>query len=226
MDPVILNEIEFKPSVKRLMKKMRIKKGTSHEKLVRSLLEGAQEIARPKAMYTIAGIENRDGESVILDGIRMESRIMPVNLRDIHRVFPYISSAGRELYDWKQSKEDFLERFYVEEISLMALRAAGDYLVSHLKEKFNLGKTSSMNPGSLDDWPITAQPSLFQLLGNPHESIGVELTDTMLMIPNQSVSGIRFESEQDFSSCQLCPREICSHRRAPYDPDLMQEKYQ
>jgi len=226
MQPVILNEIEFKPSVKRLMKKLRIKKGTSHEELVLSLVEGAQQVARPKAMYTIAGIEDRDKESVVLDGIRLQSRIMSVNLTDIHRVFPNIYSAGRELYDWKQSRDDFLERFYAEEISMMALRAAGDHLLSHLKEKFKLGKTSSMNPGSLEDWPITAQPSLFKLLGDPLELIGVELTDTMLMIPNQSVSGIRFESEQDFSSCQLCPREVCSHRRAAYDPDLMQEKYQ
>ena len=226
MDPVILNEIEFKPSIKRLLNKLRVKKGTSQEELVLSLVESAQDIARPKAMYTIVGIDNQDEESVVLDGIRMESRIMTVNLNGIHRVFAYISSSGRELYDWKQSREDFLERFYAEEISLMALRTAGDFLLSHLKEKFRLGKTSTMNPGSLDDWPITAQPSLFQLLGNPLNAIGVELTDTMLMIPNLSVSGIRFESEKEFSSCQLCPREICSHREVPYEPKLMQIKYQ
>jgi hypothetical protein len=226
MDPVILNEIKFKPSISRVFKKLHVKKGTSHEELVISLVTQAQQTARPKAMYAIAGIDHIDEKSVVLDGIRMESRVMSVNLNGIHRVFPYISSSGRELYDWKQSKQDILEKYFAEEISQMALRTAGDFLLSHLKEKYGVGKTSSMNPGSLKDWPITAQPSLFQLLGNPFDAIGVELHDSMLMIPNQSVSGIRFESDQDFSSCQLCPREVCSHRRAPYDQDLLQNKYQ
>jgi hypothetical protein len=83
-----------------------------------------------------------------------------------------------------------------------------------------------MNPGSLEDWPITAQPKLFQLLGDPKKSIGVELLDSMLMLPNQTVSGIRFVSEEGFSNCELCPREHCSHRTIPYNPELLTKKYQ
>jgi hypothetical protein len=83
-----------------------------------------------------------------------------------------------------------------------------------------------MNPGSLDDWPLSEQITLFQLLGNPLEAIGVDLTESMLMIPNQSVSGIRFETEENFTSCQLCPREICAYREAPFDRKLFEEKYQ
>jgi hypothetical protein len=82
-----------------------------------------------------------------------------------------------------------------------------------------------MNPGSLKDWPISGQRVLFKLLGNPENSIGVQLLDSMLMIPNQTVSGIRFESESDFSSCELCPRENCSHRRVPYNESLLKSKY-
>jgi hypothetical protein len=119
-----------------------------------------------------------------------------------------------------------LENYYADEIGQMALRTAERFLLSHLKDTYRLGQTAAMNPGSLDDWPITAQRDLFKLLEGQASAIGVELLDSMLMIPNQTTSGIRFVSEEGFSSCELCPRDCCTHRRAPYDPDLIEEKYQ
>jgi hypothetical protein len=226
MDPIILDQIEFNPSPARIYKKLRVKKGSNNEKLVLELMEEAHHIGRPRAMYAITGIEKKDDIGVVLGGIRMESRVMRVNLSDVHRVFPYIATSGREMFEWTQAKNDLLEKYYAEEISQMALRAAGETLLSHLKETYQLGNTASMNPGSLEDWPITAQTSLFKLLGNPEQAIWVKLLDSMLMIPNQTVSGIRFVSDSDFSNCELCPRDNCSHRRAPYDQDLLNSKYQ
>ena len=49
------------------------------------------------------------------------------------------------------------------------------------------------------------------------------LTDTFLMVPIKSVSGIFFPTEVSFESCQLCPRENCIGRRAPYDPALVKK---
>ncbi len=226
MDPVILDQIEFNPATNKVLKRLRIQSGSGQEGLALTLLEEARQLARPKAIYRLIGIDQHLEDGVILDGIRMKSKVMAVNLGETHRVFAYLNTSGRELYDWTQSKEDLLERFYAEEISQMALRRAGKTLLDHLKETFQLGRTSSLNPGSLEDWPITAQRSLFQLLGDPLKAVGVELKESMLMIPNQSVSGIRYSSETDFSNCELCPREKCSHRRAPYNEALLKEKYQ
>ncbi len=226
MDPVIFDQIGFNPSHERFFKKMHVKPGSRQEELVLSLLEEGRQVGQPRATYTIAGIDQHLDDGVVLNGIRMNSKVMAINLSPVHRVFPYLTTSGRELFDWTQSKEDLLERYYAEEISQLALRTAEEFLLSQLKTTYKLGKTSSLNPGSLKDWPITSQRSLFQLLGNPMESIGVELTESMLMLPNQSVSGIRYSSETDFSNCELCPRENCSHRRAPYNEALLKDKYQ
>jgi len=226
MHPVIFDQIQFNPDQVKFLKKMRVKPESKQKEQVLSLLEEACQIGRPRAIYTIAGIDQHLEDGVVLNGIRMNSKVLAVNLGEVHRVFPYLASSGRELFEWTRSKDNILEQFYAEEISQLALRAAERYLLSKLKETYQLGKTSSLNPGSLKDWPITEQRSLFQLLGNPLESIGVELTESMLMLPNQSVSGIRYSSETDFSNCELCPREKCSHRRAPYDEDLLLKKYQ
>jgi hypothetical protein len=45
------------------------------------------------------------------------------------------------------------------------------------------------------------------------------------MVPTKSVSGIIFPTEADFQSCQLCERENCPNRRAPYDEMLYEQKY-
>jgi hypothetical protein len=55
--------------------------------------------------------------------------------------------------------------------------------------------------------------------------VGVRLTDSCLMMPTKSVSGIRFPTETSFESCQLCPRDDCPGRRAPYDSGLYDRRY-
>jgi hypothetical protein len=225
MNYIVLDPIVFDPHPSRVLKKLHVKPGNRYEEVVLGMLEEARQVARPKAMYRVAGIDEKFETDVIIDGIKMESRILAINLKDVNRVFPYLATSGRELYEWKMGFEDMLDSYYADEINHLALRAAEKHLLDHLKETYQLGKTSSMNPGSLEDWPITAQQNLFNLLGNPMEAIGVELLDSMLMLPNQTVSGIRFVSEEGFSNCELCPRECCPHRRTPYNPDLLNNKY-
>jgi hypothetical protein len=80
-----------------------------------------------------------------------------------------------------------------------------------------------MSPGSLEDWPIEQQRPLFSLLGNVEASIGVKLNKSLLMIPRKSVSGVYFPNEVTFYNCQLCPRERCEGRKAPYTEELARE---
>ncbi|MCG8400671.1 MAG: vitamin B12 dependent methionine synthase, partial [Firmicutes bacterium] len=69
------------------------------------------------------------------------------------------------------------------------------------------------------------QKKLFSILGDCSEKIGVELTDSLLMVPVKSISGIFFPAEAGFESCLLCPRADCPGRRAAYDPELYNSKY-
>jgi hypothetical protein len=82
-----------------------------------------------------------------------------------------------------------------------------------------------MSPGVFPDWPIKQQRPLFELLGDPHEAIGVQLLKSCFMVPTQSTSGIIFPTEVDFVNCQLCATEYCPGRRLPYDETLFDRKY-
>ena len=82
-----------------------------------------------------------------------------------------------------------------------------------------------MSPGAAEAevWPIEDQAPLFQLLVDVEESVGVRLTESLFMVPTKSVSGIRFASERDFRSCQVCRRPRCPRRAAAFDAALWEE---
>jgi hypothetical protein len=107
----------------------------------------------------------------------------------------------------------------------MILRGAFKRMEEDLSNRFNLGKTATMNPGSLLDWPISEQKKLFKLMGDTVKSLNVELTDSFLMIPTKSISGIKFLTESNYENCILCPREKCPNRRTEYDPGSLDPRF-
>jgi len=225
LDAVVIDDISFQPDLEKLMKKLHLKEGSAYTDRPKRLVNEAQAIARPGALYKVAYIGSKSESSVVIDGITFNSRVLRVNLENAHRVFPFVATCGTELHEWMDAQDDILQRYYAETISEMALRLALAVLREHLIERYRLGRTSTMSPGSLTDWPIQAQQPLFALLGDTEEAIGVRLSDSLWMIPSKSVSGVRFPTEQTFASCQLCPREHCPSRKAPYDEELYDKRY-
>jgi hypothetical protein len=225
MKQIILDRIPFQPDRNQLIKRLHVDINSEDGARLMSMIEQAEGIGRPKAIYTLASIDSKDEDGVIVDGIRLSSYVMRVNFADINRVFPYVVTCGRELYEWAACLDDMLEQYWADIIMEQALAAALKCFYSHLENEYRLGKFKSMNPGSLEDWPISQQKQLFKIIGNVQESIGVELTDSCLMIPIKSTSGIVFQTESGFENCRLCPREDCPNRRVDYNPQLLDEKY-
>jgi hypothetical protein len=219
MEPIIIDFPGFQPHFDSVAQELRIKPGSNNALELHSLITAAVEVARPKAIYTIVSIEKQENELVRLNDTSFKSRLLCVNLDGVHRAFPYIVTCGTELDQWKNSISDPITHFFADHITGIALMTAMEGLIKHIRKHYGLSKTATMNPGSLADWPLQAQTPLFSLLGNPEKSIGVSLTDSLLMVPRQSVSGLLFETETNFVNCQLCPRENCSNRRAPYDQE-------
>ena len=226
MEEVILDKIPLDVDMAALMKKLHVKEESKHAEELKKLVEDARQVARPKAFYRVAYIESRGDDHVIIEGTTFKSRVLCVNLAKAHRVFPFVVTCGEELEDWPGGQGDMLRRFWVDTLKEMALRKAMAAFKKDLEARCRPGRTAAMSPGSLEDWPITQQGVLFALLGKPETSVGVRLSDSCLMIPVKSLSGIRFPTEEPFESCRLCPREKCPGRRAPYDRTLYERKYE
>ena len=187
--------------------------------LVSELFAKAKEIARPKAVYREAYVEKVSGARVKINGLWFESPVLSAKLKDIHRVFAYVCTCGTEVDDWSRGEKDYVVSLWLDMIKAMFLTDANNYLREFIIGTYKINKLSSVNPGSgnVENWPIAQQRPLFDAIGDVKNEIGVTLTDSFLMLPIKSMSGLLFPSEKEFSNCALCGRENCSGRRAAFD---------
>jgi len=176
----------------------------------------AAEIAKPAAVYACFTPVVL-GSAVSINGVLIEDRFVHEMLAGQETVVPYAATCGTEIDKWAETFTDFYEQYIADVIKAMCLTEIQEKLFDEVKASCfgNDDKISSINPGSLQEWPITGQEQLFGILGGVTGDIRVRLTDSCLMIPNKSISGIFFRSEEGFHNCQLCPRDDCPNRKAP-----------
>lgn len=196
------------------------KKWPSLRTMVEEVLEQIIRLAKPKALFKVSYIGGRDDNKIEIDGIEFKSGILVGNLENSERVFPYIVTAGRELEEIDTPKSDMMRVFLTDAMKEIVLEKADGFFESYLVEKYALGMMSHMNPGSLNDWPVSQQKLLFGLFGDVEDLIGVRLTQSYLMDPIKTVSGIYFPTEIRFESCMLCTRGPCPKRKSPYNPEM------
>jgi len=220
-----LDAIPFHGDPSRAAENLKIAQEGEYFDLFKGMLDEASKRGLPKGVYRVSYIEARTEDTVTIDGITLKSRVLRVNLENVHRVFLYAVTCGRELEEWSKTFSDPLMAYFADYIKEAALGSAVKYLYSRIQKTYRLAKFATMAPGSLEDWPVEQQKPFFKILGGVEETAGIILTDTFLMLPPKSVSGIIFPSGSSFESCMLCPREKCTGRKAPYNRNLYEDKY-
>lgn len=214
----ILGPIRVALDVDTVQKKLHAPKRTDIEDMVAQALS----LAEPRAAFAAAYVDEKGDNEVVIAGNRFRSRVLRKNLDDVGRVFPVVLTVGPRL-EAAADSADMLARYYLDMIANLILAEARHHLIRHLCKRFGVEKLSWMSPGSLQEWPLEQQRPLFALLPGVEDQLGVRLTDSCLMLPRKSVSGIYFPSESSFFSCRLCPRERCESRKARYDEALVRE---
>jgi len=178
----------------------------------------AQSLIHPRAVFEVAYTGAKGEGTVEVAGATFQSPILRKNLDGANKVFPYIITVGSELERTAGAQGDLLKQYYLEEMANIALESAASWLGGQIETRTGVTGLANMSPGSLEDWPITEQTKLFSIFGDTERLIGVRLTDSMLMLPRKSISGILFPSEEGFVACQLCERERCPGRKAAFKP--------
>ena len=213
--PVSLNTEQF-------YKTLMIRPDTERAGDFEELAGKVQEIGKPKALYKVSFVDEKGDDSVTIDGVRFTSLTLRKNLDAVERVFPYIATCGSEVDNIEIAQGDFQKKSWIALLKHNLLIISIQYLVEHLNTRYKVPKLSSMNPGSGDAtvWPIEQQGLLFSLFDDVENYIGVKITKSLVIVPDMSAAGILFPTEVDFASCQLCHREKCIGRRAPFDKEL------
>ena len=222
---IILDKIPFVLDEEELFQKLRIEKDGEHAGELQEIIDLVSPLICPKAVFKVCDVETMEDDLIEICGVEFASRVLRKSLQEVDDVFAFIATCGNELENLNIPKYDFLKVFWVETVKEMALDTSVDFFTDFIKKEFKLEKLPSMSPGSGADniWPIEQQKQLFSIFGDTEKLIGVRLTESCLMIPNKSVSGVCFSKGTEFIGCKLCDRENCQKRRAVFNSELKAE---
>jgi hypothetical protein len=216
MDKTVMDDIPIVLDMNLLVDALRLKNNLPAVDAVTKLANDAMHIGRPKALYKVVQAEYHDEDRVVIDGTVLHSSLLKANLCRSDIVLPYLCTCGKELEEWSMQFSNIVQKYWVDTILTFALGSAMHALETSTRQRYHPRRLSSMNPGSLTDWPIQEQKNLFRLFGDDAGFLGVTLTEGLMMKPLKSLSGIFFASDEGFINCQLCSRAGCPDRRAPY----------
>jgi len=219
MDRIILENIPFHVEEQSFLELFRIPPRSRQADKFSLLLRQAYRIAAPKAAYLVSEVCRFAEDAIEIGGVRLQSRLLCDNLVKAGMTFPFVATCGAELEAWSLGVQDIIHAFWADGIMFMALGCAIGALEAELRAANGKGVLSSMNPGSLPEWPLSEQAHIFALLGESAATVGVRLMENMSMRPLKSISGIYFMSEEGFCNCERCSRERFITRRASYMRD-------
>lgn len=189
------------------------------EEELMELAAQAEALAAPVVLFGVCGVGKTNEELACVNGIEVTSGLVAEKLSGKNRCFPYVASCGTALEEWSLAyRDDYLTEFWADEIKKLYVQKMGGTFFAHLKESYRTtGHLTALNPGSLKDWPLPGQRELFDILGGADfvlAQTGVRYTESYLMLPSKSISGIAFESDVFYENCQYCPLTDCPNRRA------------
>jgi hypothetical protein len=184
-------------------------------------INAVKPVAHPRAAYRPLKVDFLDESSFKIGGTTFDSRVLGNLLEKDSFIFPYLVTIGPELDSLALSQNDMLGRFHLDTVKTMVLGAAGRSFEEHLKNKYPGRRLTHINPGELDDWPITQQRPLFSLFDGVVEKLGVRLTEGCMIKPVKSRAGIYFANDDGFETCRLCKQFRCPGRRAGFDAAVL-----
>jgi hypothetical protein len=136
----------------------------------------------------------------------------------------FVSTAGPRLEQWAgelMAEGDMMRGYIVDAIASEYVEQASAWLekqiAGHVQSR-GWKITNRYSPGYCD-WPVSEQHKLFSLL--PEKFCGITLTESSLMLPIKSLSGIIGlgpDVKRGAFQCSICDLKDCFRRREEPEP--------
>jgi len=212
-----INDLEV--SLNRLLKYLKIDQNKKTlVKIAKESLEISYKLFKPKVIFKHCSIAKDKDPNFLINEIKFKNKVLYHNLSDTDICFPYIITLGKDIDP--NSSTDYLIYYYTDRIANLFLDIIREKLENHLKCEFNIDKLSKMNPGSIALWPIEENKRIFQILNDDIKETNISLTESSVIKPFKSTSGIFFYKKKPFYSCFLCRHIDCQGRKAQFDQKI------
>ncbi|MBL1212168.1 MAG: methionine synthase [Ignavibacteriae bacterium] len=186
--------------------------------LIQKMLNEVEEILQIKGGFQIHQNDFSviDKTKIVVDNIEFYTqRIITTQLKKAEGAVIFACTLGKGFDDWRKKftdDDDMLKVYIADILGSELVEAATDVLESKIADELstkNFKITNRYSPGYCD-WNVYEQHKLFSLL--PEKFCGIKLTESALMLPIKSVSGIiGFGSnvKKKEYNCKICSMENC-----------------
>lgn len=178
---------------------------------ISSLLQQIDVILQARFAFTTTGIDKLEDFQ--------PGRIIQAQLQGSEALCWFVATAGEGFEAFMQQvKEegDMVKLYLTNEIGSMIAEKTADRMEELLQDQLTpkgLHRTNRFSPGYCG-WGVNEQPKLFRLF--PPEPCGIRLTDSCLMLPIKSVSGVigigHIVKRLEYT-CGICQAENCYKKR-------------
>ncbi len=195
------------------------------QKDIDEVLESGSELCEIEGGYRIINsIELRKNNySLLLDGVFFNvQKIIFHQIKNSDYIAAFVCTAGSKITD--KSKElmkngDMLKGYLYDIMGSLIVESSMDLIHEYLRQDMaseGLNITNRFSPGYCN-WKVDEQKQLFSLL--PENFCGINLTDSCLMRPTKSDSGIigigKAVKYNDYT-CRICDDLNCIYRNLKY----------
>ena len=145
-------------------------------------------------------------------------KIITTQLKNSEGLIIFVCTLGSGFDAWCKQfmlDDEMLKVFIADVIGSEIIESAADWLetiINKTEMLINTGFSNRYSPGYCD-WNVSEQHKLFSLL--PEKFCGIRLTDSSLMVPIKSVSGVigfGASVKKTEYTCKICTMENCYMR--------------
>lgn len=191
--------------------------------LISEILGESSEIANVRAQYCLFDRIRFDNEAklIVINNITFNIKnIVYSQIKKSDSVALFICTAGEEV--GKRSRKamherDLLRGYILDVLGSEIAEAAADLMQSELEKsavESGIKITNRYSPGYCG-WNVSEQHKLFSLI--PYNYCGIRLTESALMNPEKSVSGIiglGSNVKSNPYTCKMCDMKDCIYRKS------------
>jgi hypothetical protein len=194
--------------------------------LVNDYIENYHDFIASSYSYVIRDILSIEGNLVTVEdpiegSITLKSRVIARLLERCEKVAIFALTIGNHLEDmvaYLAENKLVLQATVLDAIGSSAAENLADYVSDRIGRLANLkGLVTSQrfSPGYCD-WAVSQQKMVFKAMHG--DNAGIRLTESLLMMPQKSVSGIigiglPDKGIEDYNPCLTCKKRNCPGRR-------------
>ena len=187
--------------------------------IAESVIEEAQALLKPAAMFSVVKVNNFGHHSIAFEGGVFTGSLVGKAMAGADHLIISVCTIGSDL---EKRVDEIMNENPVLAIALDGAGISGLRKVSQAVEdmicaeacELELSLGMRAQPGQ-EGWPIEQQRVVFKLM--PAEKIGVQLTESCLMLPRKSVSFVipRGKNlDNSVAPCDFCSKRIrCEWRK-------------